>query len=698
MGMLGRLFDPERVAVVGATERPGSVGAAVMQNLLASFDGTVVPVNPNAEAVFGLPAVSSIDETTDIDLAVVSVPADVALDVLEACGEKGVPNVVVISAGFSEVGGHGMARETRLEELAARYSMNVVGPNSLGVISTGSGLNATFGPDTPLPGHVSLLSQSGAFITAVIDWAGARSIGFNDVVSLGNKAVLDETDFLEVWGADPDTNVIVGYLEGIDDGRRFIDVARHVTAETPVLLIKAGRTDAGARAASSHTGALAGSERAYEAGLRQAGVLRMSAVEELFDAAHILAEQPVPETDTIAIVTNAGGPGVIAADAVGDSPLAMAGLDDDTIDRLHAVLPEAATTHNPIDVLGDADASRFAAAVRTVMDDAGVGMGLVLAAPTAVLSYDELAEAIVEVADNCEAAIATCFMGGNRARTARERLARAGLSCHFDPKRAIDGLGVLATYADLRSRAWGEPETFDVDTERARKRVATVMEREENRLGIEAMDLLEAYGIPIPESEIVQSVRDAERAAAEIGDRVVLKVVSPGVVHKSDIGAVAIGVEPDDVADTYERIVTRTYAYQPDATIRGVQVQEMIDTAESVETIIGMNRDPQFGPLLLFGLGGIFVEVLDDTTVRVAPISATEARAMTEEIRSAPLLRGVRGQPAVAIDQVIETIQRVSQLVTDFPAILELDINPLIATPDGVTAIDIRLTVDPEKL
>lgn len=698
MGKLGGLFSPKRVAVVGATDRRGSVGAAVTQNLLNTFEGDVVPVNPNKESVFDIDAVDSVADTTDVGLAIITVPPEVVTKVLEACGETGIENVVVITAGFSEAGSEGAARERRLVEVALEYDLNLVGPNSLGVMSTPVGLNATFGPADAVVGGLSFMSQSGAFVTAVVDWANDQQIGFKDVVSLGNEAVLDETDFLREWGDDPDTNVVIGYLEGIDDGQAFIETARSVTQEKPVIVVKAGRSEAGAKAASSHTGALAGSDRAYEAGLKQAGVLRAESVQDLFDTAQMLSDQPLPAGEGVAVVTNAGGPGVITTDAIGDSSLEMASFSDKTAQRLQSAMPDTANVHNPVDILGDADNDRFKQALEIVVADDNVSMAVVLSAPTAVLNYDHLAGAIVDAYDDHEVPVAACLMGGTRVREPQKRLNEAGVPNYFDPARAIDSLQSLSAYKDIRTREWSEPTTFDVDEARAREILDRVEERESNRLGVEAMELLEVYGIPTPEGEIVDSSADADRVAAEIDGLVAMKIVSPDVVHKSDIGGVKVDVAPEDARDVYEEIVTRTRNYQSDATILGVQVQAMADTDAGVETIIGVNRDPQFGPLLLFGLGGIFVEVFEDTSFRIAPVSESEARAMTTELDASSLFQGARGRDPVDIEGVVEAIQRLSQLVTDFPAIVELDINPLVALPDGVSAIDLRLTIDPDEL
>ncbi|MEF8808062.1 acetate--CoA ligase family protein [Natronomonas sp.] len=697
MSELAGLFAPQCVAVVGATERKGSVGRAVVRNLLADFEGDVVPVNPRFDRLFDRDCHESV-AGTGADLAVVAVPAETVLDVVEEAGEAGIRNVVVISAGFGEAGPEGSDREERLVEIAERYDLNLVGPNCVGVISTPSGLNATFGPQNALPGSISFMSQSGAYITAVLDWAADRNLGFKDIVSLGNKAVLDESDFVAAWGEDPDTDVVLGYLEGISDGRRFIDVAREVTAETPVLAIKSGRTEAGATAAASHTGAIAGSEEAYDAGLDQAGVIRVDTGEELFEFGQMLAGQPLPEGEGVAVVTNAGGPGVMATDAIGDAEAELASLEAETKSRLAELLPDAASARNPVDVIGDAGADRFAAALEAVLEDPNVGAAVVIACPTATLAFESLADTIASVTDDHDLPVATCLMGGESTEAAAATLADLGLPTYFDPARAVRSLDTLFEYREIRNRTYESPKSFDVDREAAREILETVQDRSDNRLGVEAMDLLEAYGIPTPEGRIVDSPRAARETAAAIDGDVVMKIVSPDILHKTDIGGVEVGVADEDVADIYEALVTRARNYQSDARILGVQIQEMVDLDAGVETIAGTNRDPQFGPLLLFGLGGVFVEVFEDTATRVAPVSEREAIGMIDAIDSAPLLRGARGRTPVDEAAVVEAIQRLSQLVTDFPAIVELDINPLVATPDGVAAVDLRLTVDPHKL
>ena len=698
MGKLSTLFAPDRVAVVGASDEEGSVGRAVTENLLETFEGEVFAVNPTKERVLDLECHDEVAEVAPVDVAVIVVPTDIALEELREAAEAGVENVVVITAGFGEAGSEGAARERELQAIAAEYDLNLVGPNSLGVMSTTNGLNATFAPTMPGAGNISFMSQSGAFVTAVLDWAADRDLGFKDVVSVGNKAVLDEGDFVAEWGEDPETAVIAGYLEDVGDGRAFMETAREVTRSTPIVVIKSGRTEAGATAAASHTGALAGSDRAYSAGLDQAGVLRVETVQELFDAASILASQPLPEGEEVAIVTNAGGPGVMATDAVGDSDLGLAEFADETIDALAARLPQGANVYNPVDIIGDADTDRFRDALRTVLADPNVSMAVVLSCPTATLSYADLAEAIAAEQERAGLPVAATLMGGTRTREATAALADAGIPNYFDPARGIGSLEALSSYADIRETEWAEPGTFDVDRERATAVLERAVERGTNRLGVEAMALLSAYGIPTPTGEIVSDPAAAEGVAREIEGDVVMKIVSPDILHKSDIGGVEVGVPLADVRDTYEDLVARARNYQPDATILGVQVQELVDVDAGTETIVGASRDPTFGPLLLFGLGGIFVEVLEDTAFRVAPVAEPEVREMLEEIDAAPLLHGARGREPADVDALVEVIQRLSQLVTDFPAIAELDINPVVAAPDGAVAVDLRLTIDQEEL
>ncbi|MFB6080586.1 MAG: acetate--CoA ligase family protein [Haloferacaceae archaeon] len=699
MGDLTGLFTPERVAVVGATDREGSVGRALMENLLDSFAGDVLPVNPNRGMVLGRECYPAIDEVPgSVDLAVVAVPAAAVADVVRQAGEAGVTGVVVITAGFGEAGPEGERRQEELAAVAAEYDLDLVGPNCVGIISTPNGLNATFAPENARSGSISFMSQSGAFVTAVLDWAADADVGFKDLVSLGNEAVLDAVDFAREWSDDPDTKVILAYLEGIADGRAFIDDVREVTRETPVVVIKSGRTEAGARAAASHTGSLAGSATAYRAGLDQAGAIYVEDVEDFFDFGQVLADQPLPETDRVAVVTNSGGPGVLTADAIGDTRLSLAEFGDRTRAALADLLPEEGEVNDPLDVIGDADVDRYRGALDAVLADEGVGGVVAIACPTRTLDFAELADAILDLHETHEKPIVTCLMGGKLTHEAVHRVQRRAIPNYFAPKRAVASLDVLARYREIASREYEPPTTFDVDAERVRGILADAADRGRTALGVEAMDVLDAYGISTPDGDLAESADAAEAVAREIGGPVAMKLASPDLLHKSDAGLVRTNVALDDVASTYDDLDARAREHRPDATVLGVLIQEQVDVGEGQETIVGVNRDPQFGPLVMFGFGGIFVQVFRDTTFRVAPVSEREARRMTEEIRAAPLLRGARGRPELAVGDVVETIQRVSQLAVDFPAIAELDVNPLIALPGGVSAVDFRLTIDPERL
>ena len=697
---LSGLFSPTRVAVIGATDREGSVGRALLENL-AAFDGEVLPVNPDRESVLGLtasPTIGAVPDPGAIDLAVVVVPASVTTEVVRQVGEAGITNVVVITAGFSERGTEGERRERELAAVAAEYDLDLVGPNCVGVVSTSSGLNATFVRGRPPEGSISLLSQSGAFISAVLGWATQHDVGFNDIVSLGNKAVLDETDFIDAWGADPDTDVILAYLEDIDDGQRFVETAREVTGDTPLVVIKSGRTEAGAEAAASHTGSIAGSDVAYDAGFRAAGALRAMDMEEVFDVGRVLAGQPQLEREDVAVVTNGGGPGVLATDAIGESRLRVAEFGEELRTALADILPDKADRTNPLDIIGDADIERFERSLDAVLGAEEVGGAIVLSVPTALFDFEDLAAVIAERQGAHGKPVVTCLMGGAEADRAAARLADHGIPNYFDPGRAVASLEALADYGEITKRTPESPTTFDVDRERARAVLSDAVDREVDHLGVEAMALLDAYGIPTPAGDLAESASAAEAIAGDIGGPVVLKLVSPDILHKSDIGGVEVGVPVENVPDTFRAIRDRATAHDPDATILGVRVEERVALDESTETIVGVSHDAQFGHLLMFGLGGIFVQVFEDTSFRLAPAGEQEARAMTEEIRAAPMLRGARGRTPADLDAVVETIQRVSQLVTDFPAIRELDVNPLVVSPDSVCAVDLRLTVDREAL
>lgn len=693
--MLEAIFTPRSVAVVGASPDPTKLGHSVMKNLVENgYDGSVMAIHPSAESILGRPAYPSIlDVPETVDLAVIVVPSRAVLSVAEQCGEKGVKGLVVISAGFKEVGGEGREMERKLIEIVRRHDMRMVGPNCLGVIDTTSRLNASFAALMPDPGQIAFMSQSGALCTAILDWSKEEGIGFSRFVSLGNKADVDEVALMRAWGENPNDRVILAYLEGINDGPGFIATAKQVTKRTPVIAIKSGTTEAGTRAISSHTGSLAGSERAYEAAFLQSGIIRARSMEELFDFALAFAYQPLATGNRIAIVTNAGGPGIIATDAAEHAGLALAQFTPGTIAELRAALPPAASVFNPIDVIGDAGSDRYEVALRAALADPNVDAALVLFTPQAGSSPVGTADVVARLAAGQAKPVLVSYMGAASIGPALDHLNKHRIPNYQFPERAIAALGAMARHRTWIGRPTGEHVSFDVDTDRVRELFAKVRAAGRVELGeIEAREVIEAYGMRLPQSRLARSPDEAAQIAGDIGFPVVMKISSPDILHKSDIGGVKVGIaDPQAARDAYELIEYRARKYSSGATIWGVLVQEMVPKGR--EVLVGVNRDPQFGPLLVFGLGGIYVEVLRDVTFRLAPISREEAAELVREIRTFPLLKGVRGEPPADIGAAEEVLLRVSQMVTDFPEIVEMDINPLVLHNQGAgaTVLDARI-------
>ena len=696
--MLEMFTNPRGVAVIGASPSPDKLGYAVLKNVFQyGYQGRVYPINPKASEILGLPAYPSVAEIPGpVDLAIILVPAKVVPSVLEECGQKGIKGAVIISAGFREVGREGRQLEQQLIEIAHRYEMRLIGPNVLGIIDTFSGLNASFASGMPRQGHIAFMSQSGALCTSILDMALGQGTGFSRFYSIGNKADINEIDLLKAWSADPETNVIVAYLEGIANGPEFMKVARDVTRRKPIVSIKSGSTSAGSRAVSSHTGTLAGSEAAYEAAFKQVGIVRAGSVQDLFDYAQAFARQPLPTSDAVAVVTNAGGPGIMASDAIERAGMRLASLTPELQQHMRANLPPAASVVNPIDVLGDAPAERYAMAIEAALQDANVGMLLVVLTPQTSTQIPETARALGELSQKYKKPCFAAFMGDLAIRPAAEILTQHSVPNYQVPERAV-----AAMRAMWRQHQWintPEPklEPLAVDKDAVRRVLDGL--RAEGRVtagDAEARDILLAYGIPLPKAVLATTPEEAVAAAESIGYPVVMKIASPDILHKTDIGGVKLNLNSaNDVRDAFDLIVYRSRRYMPDATICGCQVQQMVKGGR--EVIIGVNRDPQFGPLLMFGLGGVYVEAFKDVTFRVAPIDRREAREMLGEIRSYNLLRGVRGEKASDLEGIVDTLDRVSQLVTDFPEIVEMDINPLLVFPagQGVLGLDMRLALE----
>jgi len=694
---LERLFSPRSVAIVGASTKPGKVGHDILNNMLTNgYEGEVYPINPHAEEILGRKCHRSVlDVAGEIDLVVVVVPAAGVLGVIEECGRKGVKLGIVISAGFKESGPEGIERERRLGELARQFGMRIVGPNCLGVMSTSNGVNTTFAQGMPRQGNVALMSQSGALATAIIDWSIQQGIGYSKFVSFGNGVDVGAVDLLQAWEDDPETTVIVAYIEGLRDGPKFMEVARRVSGKKPVIVVKAGGTQAGARAVSSHTGSLAGSEQAYNAAFLQCGVIRANSMEELFDLAIAFSYQGPPRGRNVAIVTNAGGPGIMATDAVERARLRLASLDAATVQALRERLPEASNFYNPVDVLGDADADRYTYAAENLLRDQNVDAVLAVLTPQAMTRPKETADKLGVAAAQSRKPVLACFMGGSAMAEAQETLNRHKVPNYPYPERAVQSLAKLADYREWCDEPSDEPVAIPAD--KAAVRAVFAAARSENRVNLgetEARQVLAAYGLAVPESYLARSADEAAAQAEKIGFPVVMKIVSPDILHKSDIGGVRIGVrDRQEAMDVFELMMLRVRRYAPDAVIRGVFVQEMIQAGR--EVIIGSTRDPQFGPLVMFGLGGIYVEVLKDVSFRVAPFGERHARRMIEEIRSAPLLRGARGERSSDVEAIVRCLLTVSQMVSDFPEIVEMDVNPLkVREPGGgAVAVDARITI-----
>ncbi len=698
--MLKPFFQPDSVAVIGASSNPSKLGHAVLKNLVDggyAQRGMVYPINPGANSILGHKAYPSVlDVPAAIDLVVIVIPYPQVPDALRECGQKGIPAAIVISAGFREAGMEGFERERELIQIAKEYNLRLIGPNCLGVIDTFTPLNASFSAGTPPSGPMAFMSQSGALGTAVLDIALAGRLGLSKFVSLGNKADVSEIDLLQAWKDDEHTRVILIYTEGMPNGEEFIRVARQITPKKPVIAIKSGVTQSGSRAVSSHTGSLAGSEQAYQAAFNQAGILRAESMQALFDMALAIGYQPELRGNRIAIITNAGGPGILATDALERAGLSMARFEIETIHALEQYLPDAASAANPVDVLGDARADRYQFAMEKVIADPNTDGLMIVLTPQAMTDIEATAEAIGALADATDKPILACFMGEARVEKGIEILNRFGVPNYPFPERAADAFRAMAKYQEIKSRQTSQTQPIEADIKQVQTVITRVRSEKRTTIGdSEARDILQAYGLHIPRSEIASSPERAIEIASQIGYPVVLKIASPDILHKTDVGGVKVGLQnAEAVQDAFELMVYRAQRYIPEARIWGCLVQEMAP-AGGLEVLVGMNRDPQFGPLVTFGLGGIYVEILKDVTFRIAPFSREEAEAMIGEIRAHALLDGVRGKPPMDKEAILDTIMRIGQLVQDFPEIAELDINPLMVYPhgQGAIAIDMRLVL-----
>ena len=696
--MSGSVFlSPKSIAVIGASDRQGSVGSAITSNILKGFRGRVYPISPTRPKVFGRRAFKSVlDAPGGVELAVIVIKNTLVPGALEECGKKGVRGAIIITAGFKEVGGEGAALEDQIREIAARHKIDVIGPNCLGVMNLDprTMMNSTFLKITPKSGHIALVSQSGAICAALCEDASAQGIGFSAVVSMGNKAAMSETDVLRMLAEHRQTRVIVMYLEDMGDGQEFMRVCRHVTRDLkkPVLVLKSGRSPEGAKAAMSHTGALMGSDETYDALLGQSGAIRVDTMEELFDYATAFSKQPLPGRG-LAIVSNAGGPAIISTDACSRMGIRMADISS-VRKKIDAVIPPWGSSRNPVDIVGDADYERFRGVLGHVLRHPDVGSVICMCTPSGTLDYDGLARVIVEASKrHPKKTVLASLMGLDEGTGNRDILAAGGVPYYTYAEGAIRALRAMLTFAEWAGSKPGRTARFRADRAAVRDIIAAA--RAEGRASLleeEGQRVLAAYGLPLPESRLAESRGAAVRAAKAIGYPVVMKIASPQIVHKSDAGGVRVGLGSDaEVKKAFDEVTASAKRHDPSAEIRGVMVVEMV--GGGTEVIVGSKREPGMGPVVMFGMGGIYVEVLKDVTFRLAPVTGVEAASMVSGIRTGRILEGVRGQAPSDTAKLAECIQRLSQLVTSFPEIAELDMNPVLVMErgGGCRVLDVRI-------
>jgi acetyltransferase len=709
--MLNRLFQPSSIAIIGASREPTKLGYAIVRNIINSgFKGKIFPVNKNATKILGLPCfpdVTSISGT--IDLLIFSVPAPAVLSILKSAidSKKEVKSAVIITAGFKEIGPEGARLEKEIQIICKQNNIHTIGPNCIGFIDTATPLNATFSATDKMPpnGQIVFFSQSGALSMAILDWAIQEKIGLSKLISLGNKIDIDEVSLLEYLANDKSVRVILGYLEGIDNGRGFMQVASWVSRFKPIIMVKGGASASGARAASSHTGSLAGKDISYKSAFTQSGVIRAETITELFDIARAFVSYPPYSKNSlkgprIAIVTNSGGPAVLATDCIEKSScsgkLKMAFFTETTLNTLRSNFPAGANIYNPVDVIADANYERYKLAINEVHNDKNVDGILVIYTPVSKEQPEYIARATVEVYQKGEKPILACFMGGEIASHGIKIIKQAGIPDYPSPERAVSAFESMFQHyqwqniplkRDKESKGTKSPPMLHPGT-----LCSTLLTSGKNPTTDEVLKILNNYNINIPDFRLAQSLEDSIDYAEEIGYPVVLKVVSPEVSHKTDFGAVKLNIHtPAELNKAFREIMDSVSRYAHQSTIKGLIVQKMITGGK--EVIIGVSRDNQFGHLIMFGLGGIYVEVLKDVSFRLAPLKPSDVDAMLHEIKAYPLLKGIRGEEPSDVQSIKETILKVSQLVTDFPGIAELDINPYKVFPKGGIAIDARINI-----
>ncbi len=699
---ISALFAPQSIAVVGASQHAGKIGNILVSNLIrGGFAGKIFPINPRADTIRGLPALRKLEdipaECRPLDLGVICLPAEKTAEAMEELGRLPAKAVIVIGAGFKETGRKGARLEEEVAALAARHHMALLGPNSLGLVNCAKKLNASFAEGDPIAGDISFFSQSGAFCVTIFDWAREQNFGFSSFVSLGNKAKIDESDMLIYLANDPATKVIVGYLESVENGPRFLHSAHIATRKKPVILLKAGRTEAGARAASSHTGALSGTDMAYDAAFRQTGIIRANRMEDLFGMAQAFASQPLPQGPGLAIITNAGGPGIVATDACASAGLTLARLSQETLIALKETLPPYAAIYNPVDVadvMSEAPAKTMADAAAIVLRDPAVHSLLVLAAPTAHTPISAMARNIVAMDNPRQKPIFACLMGGPGVAEARRLFTEARVPCYPFPEPAVDAIAAMYRQSQWREYPLPVEVGYRHDSSRARAVIDEAKACNARELTeIQAQSILRAYEIPMLETKLARTSDEAVQIARQIGGSVALKISSPHIRHKTDIQGVVLNLDtPDKIRAAFLDITTRAKRLRKEAYIAGCLVQAMAPR-HSRETVIGFKRDSTFGPLVFFGVGGIHRESFKDISYRLAPLSLDDAHDMAREIRAFPLLAGMRGEKPVKFTAIEDILLIMSQLAQAFPDIEELECNPVLVNHEGAFVADVRVVL-----
>ena len=690
-------LSPKSIAIIGASDKEGSVGRAITNNIMKGYKGTIYPISPTRETVFDKKAYKSVlDVPGKVDLAVVVTKNTIVPSVLEECGKKKLRGAIVITAGFKEVDEEGAKLEQKLKDIAKKYKLQIIGPNCLGVMNLEpqTMMNSTFLKITPKSGEIALVSQSGAICAALVEDASAQGIGFSAVISMGNKADMSEIDILKMLAEHKQTKVIVIYLEDMGNGQEFLRVCKDITRKKkkPVLVLKSGRSPEGAKAAMSHTGALMGSDEIYDALLKQSGAIRVDTMEELFDYATAFSKQPLPMNGDLVIVSNAGGPAIISTDACSKLGIKMAKIEE-IRKKIDAVIPPWGSSRNPVDIVGDADFKRFENVLNEVLKHKNVGSVISMCTPSATLNYDKLAEVIVSMSKKYKKTMLASLMGLDEGITNREILAKGDVPYYTYAEGSIRALKAMLTFTNWVKNSPGKITKFNVKKNTVKKILDNAKkEKRSALLEEEGQEILRAYGFPLPASKLAKSKKEAVDASKKIGYPVVLKIASPQIIHKSDAGGVKVNLQnAKDVENAFDTIIKNAKKYNKKADIKGVLVVEMVKGGK--EMIIGSKLEPGFGPVVMLGMGGIYVEVLKDVTFKLAPMTNIEADDMISSIKTKKILEGVRGEKPSDIKKLSECIQRLSQLVSDFNEIKELDMNPVLVMEKnkGCKVLDVRI-------